>query len=282
MNLTLKLAMFSGVTLAASGATGCKLSECTETTADGGVVKKENCLQIEPTVEYRDERHRVGSAAWISGRPITITNKNGDVRVGVGGDGDERVTFDGIAFTRETNNDQGKQKATAHLTTMADPAFDPTFPTTVVAPGGGYDGYELTVWVPKDFDAALTIVTENGTTRLNGPEGATTTTVTSHDIDATDLRQGINLHSTVGTIIFRGTLSGTTNVVQADLGDITGVLGASSNVGITATATETVTFPAAWNQTVNPDKKAGSATLGDGTGMLTVTAKLGKVDFFAQ
>jgi hypothetical protein len=164
---------------------------------------------------------------------------------------------------------------------MAEPAFDPNF-ATLVAPGGGVDGYILTVWIPKDFNAALTVVTENGTTTLHGTEGATSTTVTSHDIDASDLRRGINLHSNVGKIIFRGTLSGTGNVVQADLGDITGVLGASSNVGITAKATETVTFPADWNQVVNPDHMAGSATLGDGSGTLTVTTDKGKIDFSAQ
>jgi hypothetical protein len=281
MNLTLKLAMFSCAALAASAATGCQLSECTESTADGGTVKKENCLQVEPTVEYRDAMHRTGFQPWTSGHPISITNKNGDVKVAVGGEGDERVAFDGIAFTRETNNDQGAQRAKEHLTNMANPAFDPSF-TTLVAPGGGVDGYELTVWVPKDFDAALSVVTNNGTTTLYGSEGATSTTVTSHDIVASDLRRGINLHSNVGNIDFRGTLSGTGNVVQADLGDITGTLGAASNVGITVTATDTVTFPAAWNQTVNPDKKAGSATLGDGTGTLSVTTDHGKVDFFAQ
>jgi len=280
MNLTLKLAMFSCAALAASGATGCKLSECNETTADGGMVKKENCVQLEPMVEYRDARHRVGSQAWTSGRSVTITNKNGDVKVAVGAEGDERVAFDGIAFTRETKDDQGAQKATDHLAKMADPAFDPNF-ATLVAPGGGYDGYELTVWVPKDFNAGLTVVTENGTTTLYGSEGATSTTVTSHDIVATDLRRGINLHSNVGKIDFRGTLSGTGNVVLADLGNITGTLGPGSNLGITVTATETVTFPAAWNQVVNPDKKGGSATLGDGTGMLSVTAEHGKVEFFA-
>jgi hypothetical protein len=282
MNLTLKLAMFSCAVTAASGATGCKLSECNEPTADGGMVKKENCLQVEPMVEYRDMRHRVGSQPWTSGRPISITNKNGDVKVAVGGEGDERVAFDGIAFTRETNNDEGGQKAKDKLTNMADPAFASGDYATLVAPGGGYDGYELTVWVPKDFNAALTVVTENGTTTLYGSEGAISTTVTSHAIVATDLRRAINLHANVGKIDFRGALSGAGNVVQADLGDITGTLGAASNVGITAKATETVTFPAAWNQVVNPDHMAGSATLGDGTGMLSVTADHGKIDFFAQ
>ena len=283
MNLTLKLAMFSSCAALVSGMAGCKVSDCLEPGADGGTVKKENCVTLEPTVEYRDARHRTGSQAWTSGRPISITNRNGDVKVAVGGEGEEKVIFDGIAFTREPNNDQGAQAAKDHLAKVADPAFAAGDYVTLVAPGGGVDGYELTVWVPRDFNAALTVVTENGTTTLYGTEGATSTTVTSHDIIATDLRRGINLHSNVGKIDFGGTLSGAGNIVQADLGNIIARIGAASNVGITAKASSGVlTFPAAWNQVINPDKMAGSATLGDGSGTLSVTADHGNVDFFAQ
>jgi hypothetical protein len=283
MNLTLKLATFSCAALALSGAAGCKISQCTETTADGGTVNKDNCVTLEPTIEYDDARHRAGSQAWTSGRSISISNENGDVTVAVGGEGEEKVIFDGIAFTRDAQNDQGEQNAKNTLSAMANPAFAPGDFVFLVAPGGGVNGYKLTVWVPKDFDGILSVETKNGTTTLHGTEGAASTTVISHDIVATDLRRGINLHSKVGNIDFGGTLNGPSNIVQADLGDIVARVDTASNVGITATAKSgMLTFPAGWNTVVNPDKMAGSATLGDGSGMLSVTTYNGNVAFFAQ
>jgi hypothetical protein len=283
MNLMLKFAMFSCAGLTALGMSGCKVSECTETLPDGGTTKKENCVQLQPTIEYRDARKREGAKDWTSGRPVSITNRNGAVTVALGNAGDARVQFSGIAFTRETNNAEGEQKAKDQLSKMADPAFAAGDNVTLAAPDGNpVDGYELTVYIPPDFDSALTVVTNNGKTTLFGADGATSTNVTSHEIVMTNMRRTVNLHAKVGDIDARGMPSGPGNIIKADLGDVTVHLGAA-NLGITAqTQSGMVNFPMGWNSTVNPDKMAGSATLGDGSGMLSVTSGLGDITFYAQ
>jgi hypothetical protein len=283
MNLMLKIATFSCAGLTLLGSAGCKVTECEETQPDGGVVKKENCVTLQPTIEYRDARLRTGAQAWTTGRSFSITNRNGPVTVAVGSAGDERVQFSGTPFTRETDDDEGRQKATNKLGAMADPAFGGGDYISLVAPGGGVDGYDLKVWVPPTFDAALTVVTENGTTTVHGADGTTSTTVTSHAIIATNLKRTVNLHSEVGDIDASGVPSGTGNVIRADLGDIVARIGAGANLGITAKSDSgMVTFPTEWNQTVNPDRMAGSATLGDGSGTLSVTTGGGDITFAAQ
>jgi hypothetical protein len=252
MNLMLKFAMFSCAGLTALGMTGCKVSECTETLPDGGgTTKKEDCVRFETTVEYRDARKREGAQGWTSGRPVSITNRNGPVTVALGNAGDARVQFSGIAFTRETDNAEGEQKAKDRLSKMADPAFAAGDNVTLAAPdGNAVDGYDLTVYIPPDFDAALTVVTNNGKTMISGADGATSTTVTSHEIVMTNMRRTVNLHA---------------------------------KVGITAqTQSGMVNFPMGWNTTVNPDKMSGAATLGDGSGTLSVTSGLGDITFYAQ
>jgi hypothetical protein len=283
MNLMLKFAMFSCAGLTALGTVSCKVSECTETTADGGTIKKENCLQVETTVEYRDARTRQGAKDWTSGRPISITNRNGPVTVQLGNAGDARVQFAGTAFTRETNNAEGEQKAKDRLSKMGDPAFAAGDNITLAAPDGNpVDGYELTVSIPPDFDSALTIVTSNGKTTVFGADGATSTSVTSHEIVMTNMRRTVNLHAKVGDIDARGIPSGPGNVIKTEVGDVTVHLGAA-NLGITAQSESgMVNFPMGWNSTVNPDKMAGSATLGDGSGTLSVTSGLGNITFYAQ
>ena len=73
--------------------------------------------------------------------------RNGPLKVALGNAGDERVTFVGNAFTRETNNAEGAQKAKDVLAKMADPAFAAGDNVDLTAPGGGVDGYDLTVWI---------------------------------------------------------------------------------------------------------------------------------------
>ena len=281
MKLRLRIAMLSCGGLMALVSTSCKITECTETTPDGGTVKKENCVQLQPTVEYRDARLRAGGQAWSTGRSVSITNENGPTKVALGNAGDERVAFAGTAFTRETNDAAGAQKAKDHLAAMADPAFNADF-TSLAAPGGGVDGYDLTVWIPPDFDAALTVFTKNGTTTLYGANGTKSTTVTSHEIKAYDLKGTINLNAEVGDIEARGTPSGTGNVIKAGLGDITTTLGAT-NLAISAKSDSgMVTFPAEWKPMLADTKMSGTATLGDGSGTLTVSTGGGNISFFAQ
>ena len=282
MNLMLRIAMLSCGGLLAFGASACKVTECTETSPDGGTVKKENCLQFQPTIEYRDARERSGGQAWSSGRSISITNRNGPLKVALGNAGDQRVAFLGKAFTRETDNAEGAQKAKDRLGAMQDPSFAAGDYVSLVGPGGGVDGYDLTVWIPPDFDAALTIVNDNGTTTLYGADGTMTTNVTSHAIVATNLKHTVNLHATVGDIDARGVPGGPGNVIRTDLGDVTTHLGAA-NLAITAKSDSgMVIFPAEWSQNVAADKMSGSATLGDGSGTLTVTTGGGNITFYAQ
>jgi hypothetical protein len=278
MKLVHTIAMLSCVGAVALGATSCKVSDCTETGPDGGVVKKEGCVQLQTTIEYRDARMRPGGMAWTSGRPISITNKNGPTTVALGNAGDERVAFLGTAFTRETDDAAGAQKAKDRLAATPDPSFDSGF-ISLTAPGVGFDGYDLKVWIPPDFDDVITVTTENGTTTFYGAAGAKTTTINSHEIKAYDLRGLIKLNSEIGDIEARGIPSGKGNVIHADLGKINTYLGAA-NLSITATTKSgAVTFPSNWSQNVNADKLSGSATLGDGTGDLTVTSDSGAIDF---
>jgi Putative adhesin len=280
MKLMLRIAMLSCAGVIALGATSCKVTECTESGPDGGTVKKENCLQLQPTVEYRDARVRSGDKPWTSGRSVSITNENGPLKVALGNAGDQRVAFAGTAFTRETNNAEGAQKAKDQLGKMADPAFAADNFISLVAPGGGYDGYDLTVWLPPDFDAALTITNKNGTTTVYGANGTTETVVNSHAIVATNLRGTIKLTSAVGDIDARGTPSGKGNIIRAELGDVNTSLGAV-NLAVTATSKSgMVIFPTEWPQNVAADKMSGSATLGDGTGDLTVSTGNGNLTFF--
>jgi hypothetical protein len=277
--MLLRIAMFSCGGVMAFGASACKVTECTETSPDGGTVKKENCLQFQPTIEYRDARERSGGQAWSSGRSISITNLNGPLKVALGNAGDQRVAFLGKAFTRETDNAEGAQKAKDRLGAMPDPSFAGGDYVSLVAPGGGVDGYDLTVWIPPDFDAILTVVNDNGKTTLYGASGTTSTTVNSHAIDAFDLKGTINLKAEVGDIEARGTPSGTRNVIHTNVGNIRTYLGAA-NLTVTAkTDLGVVTFPSGWMQNVADDKKSGSATLGDGSGDLLVTSGNGDVEF---
>src|SRR6478609_8221141 len=77
----------------------CKVSSCTETTADGGTTTKDNCFQVESTVEYRDARVRTGYQNWLIGRSVTVTNHNGPLRVEQDEGLDGRIVVSGIAFT---------------------------------------------------------------------------------------------------------------------------------------------------------------------------------------
>jgi hypothetical protein len=280
MNLMLKFALLSCAAFTAFGMAGCKVTECTENLPDGGTIKKEQCFQLQPTVEYRDMRKREGATAWTTGSAVSITNENGPVEVALGNAGDERVQFSGTAFTRETNDAAGQQKATDRLSKMTDPTIGTGPNITVSGPGGGVDGYHLTVFLPPTFDGALTVTTKNGKTTVHNPGVATSTAVTSHEILFNNMRGTVNLHAEVGNITGFGVPSGPGNVVQADLGDVDLSIGAA-NLEITAMATETVTFPTGWNSKLNDDKKAGSATLGDGSGKLNVTSD-GAIVFRAQ
>jgi len=289
MNLALKIAMLSCGALVALGTASCKVSECTENLPDGGTIKKDDCLKLETTIEYRELRDRTGGQAWTSGRAISITNHNGPLRVALGDDGSGRVTFLGKAFTREPNDAEGAQRAKERLTALGDPVFgDGAGVLTLAAPGGTtgghnvFDGYDLTVWIPADFDAALEVVNDNGLTTLYGADGTTSTNVSSHDIKATNLKHSINLFAKIGDIDARGTPSGQGNVIRADLGAIYTFLGAV-NLSITATSDSgMVNFPPEWMQNVAADKMSGAATLGDGSGTLGVTSGGGNITFYVQ
>jgi hypothetical protein len=92
----------------------------------------------------------------------------------------------------------------------------------------------------------------------------------------------INLNSTVGDIDVSAVPGGADNVIHSDVGAVRARIG-MANLAITAqTGLGKVTFPAAWTaQMVSSDGKSGTATLGDGSGALSVTTNNGNIDFSA-
>src|SRR5258708_36318474 len=122
MNRALQIAfLFSGGSAAALSLTGCKASACPDTVGpDGGVETHPNCTQLQSTIEYTGTP-RTGSAMWATGQAISITNVLGDVTVAADNPAADQGQISGTPFTRDTQDDTGKQNATTHLTNMASP-----------------------------------------------------------------------------------------------------------------------------------------------------------------
>jgi hypothetical protein len=263
--------------------TGCKVTSCTETTADGGMTTKDNCYQLEPTVEYRDGRVRTGFQNWAIGTGVTVINRNGPLNVEVDPGLDGQVVFSGIAFTREVSGEAGKQKATDRLATTADPAINlgPSGNIVVEALGKELDGYDLTVRLPTNFNGPLSIDAKNGKLTLRGSGEIPSTTAVAHGIFAEKLRNTIHLTSAVGDIDVSALPSRGGNVIHNELGDIRATIG-MANLTITAKTDfgAKVTFPPAWTgQVISADGLSGTATLGDGSGSLLVTTENGDIVF---
>jgi hypothetical protein len=273
-----KIAALSCAGLTVFGASGCKVTECTETAADGGTTKKENCLQLEPTVEYQDMRKRTGEQTWTSGQPISITNSNGKLTVAPGAAGDERVLFSGIPFTRETNNAEGAQKAKDHLGAMADPAFSGGGLISLVAPGGGRR-HHLTVWIP-DRCRPQPPQRQRNHRAARVDAAASTTVLARHRRQQLDAHHQPSRHR--GDIKREVYPAARAMSFARIWGDVNATIG-TANLTITAkTDSGAVTFPTGWMSAVAADKMSGSATLGDGSGTLNVSTGGGQLNFFAQ
>jgi hypothetical protein len=246
MNRALRIAfLFIGGSAATFSIAGCKATKCPDTVGpDGGTVTHDNCVQLQPTVEYDDMTPRLSNAAWTMGTPVSISNTNGDITVLSDSTAADQVQVSAIGFTRDTGDDTGKANATAHLTKMANPTVtgDATG-VTVSGPGGGVDGYKLTVHLPTGFNGAFHVTQSNGDVTLSAvPTGAG-------------------------------------NFIHSDNGDINASLG-MANVSITA-KTEfggAVTFaPNFVMPVIAMDMLSGTAKLGDGSGTLDVLTKNGSV-----
>jgi len=262
---------------------GCKITQCTETAADGATSKKDHCLSAEPTIEYREGTPRIASETWSPGRAVSIINHNGPLRVDVDTTLEGRVTVSGIAFTREVASEVGKQNATDRLAQTAAPSLtvDDLGHIAIDAPGQGVvDGYDLTVRLPPAFDGALKIDAQNGKLTLLGADRAEKTTATAHGIVAHNLRNAIHLTSTVGEIEVSALPSGGGNFIHSEVGNIRATIGLA-NLAITAkTALGRVTFPPSWSATmVTADGLSGTVNLGDASGSLAVTTENGNIDF---
>jgi hypothetical protein len=228
------------------GLAGCKVSACPDSqSVDGGKsTTKDNCIQFEPTVEYRGSA-RTATQAWSSGKSVSVRNHNGKLVV-LSDAASTDVQVSGIPFTRDGTSDAEKQSATAHLAAMAPPSVAPDAAGNVIvdAPGGGVDGYELTVHLPTAFDGTLTANNDNG------------------------------------ELQYSGTPSSTGNLVHSDNGDVTAGVGATANVSVTAkTDLGVVAFRGTGWMTpmVSADGMTGSASLGTGAGTLNVTSGNGDV-----
>jgi len=232
--------------IAAVGLGGCKVSACPDTQSiDGGKSTTQgNCIQIEPTVEYRGTP-RTATQAWSAGKNVSIKNSNGKLVVLSDAASAAEIDVSGTPFTRDGQSDAEKQAATAHLTAMASPSVSADAAGNVVidAPGGGFDGYDLTVHLPSAFDGVL------------------------------------NANNSNGELQYSGTPTGTGNVIHSDNGDVSATVGATASVSVTAkTDLGVVTFRGAWTtQMVAPSGESGSATLGAGAATFEVSSGNGDV-----
>ena len=231
----------------AAGLAGCKVSACPDAqSVDGGkaATTKENCLQFEPTVEYRGTP-RTATQAWSAGKNVSIKNRNGKLVVLSDATSAGEVQVSGTPFTRDGQSDAEKQAATAHLSAMASPSASADAAGNVVidAPGGGFDGYDLTVHLPSAFDGA------------------------------------VNANNGNGELQYSGTPSSTGNLIHSDNGDVSATVGATASVSVTAkTDLGLVTFRGAWTtQMVAANGESGTATLGAGAGTLDVSSGNGDV-----
>jgi hypothetical protein len=247
MKTALRIALlFIGGSNAALSLAGCKTSACPDTVgADGGVETHPNCVQLQPTIEYDDMTPRTGAVAWTPGEAVSITSKNGDVTVSSDSTAADQVQISGIGFTRDTSDATGKQNATDHLTAMASPDITTDASGVVVnAPGGGFDGYKLTVHLPVAFNGAFKISQSNGDVTLSA------------------------------------TPTGAGSFIHTDVGDINANIG-MANVKVTAKSEfgGTVMFPATWTVQMLDDAgmTSGTATVGDGSGTLDVLTKNGSI-----
>jgi len=253
MHRTFQIVSRSFVALVVVGAgAGCKVTACPDTQAiDGGKssTNNDNCLQFEPTVEY-DGTARTATQAWSTGRAVSIRNRNGGLTVTSDSTSPTDVQVSGIPFTRDGTSDAEKQNATAHLTAMASPSVsvDATGNIVVDAPGGGFDGYKLTVRLPAAFDGVVGATNDNG------------------------------------DITYTGTPTSVGNTLHSANGDVTATVGAGSRITATgSTNLGIVVFRGAWTSpVVEADQKSGSAQLGDASGSFNATTDLGDVVFQIQ
>jgi hypothetical protein len=245
MTRTLNIAHVSIAGFIALLASGCKVTQCPDAMAiDGGrQVPNQNCLQFESTIEY-DGPARTASQRWSQGKNVTIENANGSLVV----DGMlvSNVEVSGVPFTRDGTSAAERQHATDHLNAMAPPSvtLDASSNVVVTAPGGGFDGYKLTVYLPLIFDGVLSVNNGNG------------------------------------SISYAGTPTSVGNRIHAGNGDITATIGTSARATVTAaTDLGKVVFNGGWvSPVLSMDQRSGNAQVGDGTGSLDVTTNNGDIE----
>jgi hypothetical protein len=245
MNRTLSVST-SLAALFLLGISGCKVSACPDSTAvDGGKsVTKDNCIQLEPTVEY-DGATRIDSHPWSTGMAVTVTNLNGSLTItsdatsGI-------VEVSGVPFTRDGSSDAEKQAATQRLSAMASPTITADASGIVIsAPGGGFDGYKLGIQLPPEFDGVLKATNDNG------------------------------------DIIYSGTPTSIGNTLHSGNGEVNATIGTGANVTATAmTELGTVSFLGPWTTPMlSADQSSGTATLGTGAATIQATTANGDVVF---
>jgi hypothetical protein len=249
MNRTLYVVSTSLFALFALGLAGCKVSACPDTAAaDGGTdkpVNKDNCIQLEPTVEY-DGTPRTANPAWSTGMGVSVANHNGGLTITSDSTSPTEVQVSGIPFTRDGTSDAEKQAATQHISAMPAPSVttDATG-VTIDAYGKNFDGYKLTVRLPAGFDGVLKATADNG------------------------------------QLSYSGTPASTGNSLASGNGDVTATIGTGANVTATAkTDFGTVVFRGPWTMPMlSSDQSSGTATLGTGAATIEGTTKNGDVLF---
>src|SRR5262249_3507033 len=152
-----------------------------------------------PTIEY-DGTARSASQPWSAGKSVSIRNANGGLTITSDSASATDIEVSGIPFTRDGTSETEKASATAHLSAMSPPSVgaDATGNVSINAPGGGVDGYKLTVRLPALFDGVLAATNGNG------------------------------------NLSYSGTLVSVGNSLLTDNGDLTATLGAGSKIVVSA------------------------------------------------
>jgi hypothetical protein len=224
------------------------------------------------------------SAAWATGKIVTINNGNGSVSVDTASPTSE-VSVTGAPFAIEPDDDPGKQTALTEMNTKLLLAATPDANGNVSVSGNGTGtyGFELTVHLPTSFDGPLSVTSGNGPVKLATSPTSPSTTIngSAGDIDARNLAGTVVIKNGAGGIAVSATPSGSGNSIKTDVGDINARISPQANLTITATTAFGGSVTPAQGTTANlsPDKMSASITLGDGTGVLVVSTGNGNVIF---
>lgn len=232
-----------------AGTTGCELSNCDNSTTDGGTAKSGGtCIQGKSLKKFvAPDRNK--TAQWASGGSITISDFNGPITVVKGSGTTVSATFTPVDLRAYDTKDADIQADFAALAT--DATDDGSGNVTIKAYQNGHAhsglGAELTVALPDSFDGALTVSANNGKSSIQFVGNASGVKLTS-DNGSCDVAAG----------------SAASLDVSCNNGDVSGSVGAlpaSASGGTVKTGNGSITMHFDGSQTFNVQ----ASTLAGGT-----------------